>query len=70
MYHDQGLIAMKFLGFECGVSVYGGLSIPIVITSHGTPFDIAGKGIADPGSFQAAVHLAVRMALRFNNISK
>jgi 4-hydroxythreonine-4-phosphate dehydrogenase len=61
MYHDQGLIAMKLLGFDQGVSVSGGLSIPIMTTSHGTAYDIAGKGIADPGAFQAAVRLAKKM---------
>ena len=63
MYHDQGLIAMKLLGFDRGVSVSGGLSIPVMTTSHGTAYDIAGKGVADPGAFQAAVQLACRMAL-------
>ena len=62
MYHDQGLIAMKLLGFDEGVSVSGGLSIPIMTTSHGTAYDIAGKGIADPGAFKAAVRLATQMA--------
>ena len=64
MYHDQGLIAMKLLGFDRGVSVSGGLSIPIMTTSHGTAFDIVGKGVADPGAFQATVQLAARMAAR------
>lgn len=61
MYHDQGQIAMKLLGFEQGVSVSGGLSIAIMTPAHGTAFDIAGKGVANPGAFQAAVRLAVRM---------
>jgi len=64
MFHDQGLIAMKLLGFDRGVSVSGGLSIPIMTTSHGTAFDIAGQGLADPGAFQATVELAVRMAVQ------
>lgn len=64
MYHDQGLIAMKLLGFDQGVSVSGGLSIPIMTTSHGTAYDIVGKGIADPGAFQAAVRLATQMTQR------
>jgi len=62
MYHDQGLIAMKLLGFDRGVSVSGGLSVPIMTTSHGTAFDIAGQGLADPGAFLATVQLAARMA--------
>lgn len=62
MYHDQGQIAMKLLGFEQGVSVSGGLSIAIMTPAHGTAFDIAGQGVANPGAFQAAVRLAARMA--------
>lgn len=62
MYHDQGQIAMKLLGFEQGVSVSGGLSIAIMTPAHGTAFDIAGKGVANPGAFQAAARLAARMA--------
>ncbi len=62
MYHDQGQIATKLLGFDQGVTIQGGLSIPITTPAHGTAFDIAGKGIANPGAFQAAVRLAARMA--------
>ncbi len=62
MYHDQGQIATKLLGFDHGVTVQGGLSIPITTPAHGTAFDIAGKGIANPGAFQAAVRLAAQMA--------
>ena len=58
MYHDQGLIPFKLLHFEDGVNVT--LGLPIVRTSvdHGTAYDIAGKGIADPTSLLAAVKLA------------
>lgn len=58
MYHDQGLIPIKLLGVEDGVNVTVGL--PFVRTSpdHGTAFDIAGQGIADPSSLHAALHLA------------
>ncbi|RMF86666.1 MAG: 4-hydroxythreonine-4-phosphate dehydrogenase PdxA [Nitrospinota bacterium] len=62
MYHDQGQIAIKLLGFEQGVTVSGGLSIPVTTPAHGTAFDIVGKGIAHPGAFQAAARLAARMA--------
>ncbi len=62
MYHDQGQIATKLLGFDHGVTIQGGLSIPITTPAHGTAFDIAGKGIANAGAFQAAVRLAVQMA--------
>jgi 4-hydroxythreonine-4-phosphate dehydrogenase len=60
-YHDQGLIPVKLLGFGEAVNVT--LGLPIVRTSvdHGTAFDIAGKGIADPKSMVAAVLLAARL---------
>lgn len=58
MYHDQGLIPFKLLHFSDGVNVT--LGLPIVRTSvdHGTAYDIAGKGIADPASLAAAVSMA------------
>ena len=61
-YHDQGLIPVKLLAFGEAVNVT--LGLPIVRTSvdHGTAFDIAGRGIADPGSMIAAVLLAARLA--------
>jgi len=61
-YHDQGLIPVKLLGF--GQSVNVTLGLPIVRTSvdHGTAFDIAGRGEADPGSLIEAVLLAARLA--------
>jgi 4-hydroxythreonine-4-phosphate dehydrogenase len=62
MYHDQGQIAMKLMGFERGVTVQGGLPIPITTPAHGTAFDIAGKGIADPQGLWQAFMLACRMA--------
>lgn len=61
MYHDQGQIALKLLGFERAVTVQGGLPIPVTTPSHGTAFDIVGKGSADVGAFQAALRMAVRM---------
>jgi 4-hydroxythreonine-4-phosphate dehydrogenase len=62
MYHDQGLIPIKLLGVEDGVNVTVGL--PFVRTSpdHGTAFDIAGQGIADPASLHAALRLAHELA--------
>lgn len=62
MYHDQGLIPLKMSSFGRGVNVTAGL--PIVRTSpdHGTAFDIAGKGIANPGSMKEAVLLAAILA--------
>jgi 4-hydroxythreonine-4-phosphate dehydrogenase len=61
-YHDQGLIPVKLLAFGQAVNVT--LGLPIVRTSvdHGTAFDIAGKGIADPQSMIAAVLLAAKLA--------
>jgi 4-hydroxythreonine-4-phosphate dehydrogenase len=61
-YHDQGLIPVKLLAFGRAVNVT--LGLPIVRTSvdHGTAFDIAGRGVADPGSMIAAVRLAARLA--------
>lgn len=58
MYHDQGHIPLKLIGFEQGVNVT--LGLPIVRTSvdHGTAFDIAGKGMADPTSLLRAIELA------------
>src|SRR5712691_6520896 len=63
-YHDQGLIPVKLVAFGQAVNVT--LGLPIVRTSvdHGTAFDIAGKGIADPQSMIAAVLLAARLARR------
>lgn len=62
MYHDQGLPVIKYAGFGHAVNVT--LGLPIVRTSvdHGTAFDIAGTGTADPGSLLAAVDLALHMA--------
>ncbi len=61
-YHDQGLIPVKLIAFGRAVNVT--LGLPIVRTSvdHGTAFDIAGQGIADPGSMIEAVRLAARLA--------
>ncbi|MFH0843935.1 MAG: 4-hydroxythreonine-4-phosphate dehydrogenase PdxA, partial [Pseudomonadota bacterium] len=62
MYHDQGLIPLKLLHFSDAVNIT--LGLPIIRTSvdHGTAYDIAGKGIADPSSLKAAVRTALRMA--------
>jgi 4-hydroxythreonine-4-phosphate dehydrogenase len=64
MYHDQALIPIKTLAFDHGVNVT--LGLPFVRTSpdHGTAFDIAGTGRADPSSLIAAVRLAARLAAR------
>jgi 4-hydroxythreonine-4-phosphate dehydrogenase len=63
-YHDQGLIPVKLVAFGKAVNVT--LGLPIVRTSvdHGTAFDIAGRGVADPGSMIEAVRLAAKLATR------
>ncbi len=61
MYHDQGQIAMKLMGFERGVTVQGGLPIPITTPAHGTAYDIAGKGLANPQAMFNAFDLACKM---------
>ncbi len=61
MYHDQGQIAIKLMGFSQGVTVQGGLSVPITTPAHGTAYDIAGKGIADADAMSNAFAIACRM---------
>ncbi|MBI3998251.1 MAG: 4-hydroxythreonine-4-phosphate dehydrogenase PdxA [Armatimonadetes bacterium] len=63
MYHDQAQIATKLLGFDRGVSIGVGYPFVLATPSHGTAFDIAGKGIADPGPMQQALMLAERLAV-------
>jgi 4-hydroxythreonine-4-phosphate dehydrogenase len=61
MYHDQGLPALKYAGFGKAVNIT--LGLPFVRTSvdHGTAFDLAGSGEADPGSLIAAVEMAATL---------
>jgi 4-hydroxythreonine-4-phosphate dehydrogenase len=63
-YHDVGMTAVKVAGFGTGVNVTLGLPFPRVAPDHGTALDIAGRGIADPGSMRAALELAVELARR------
>ncbi|MCI1839877.1 4-hydroxythreonine-4-phosphate dehydrogenase PdxA [Achromobacter ruhlandii] len=60
-YHDQGLIPVKYLGVDHGVNVTVGLPFVRTSVDHGTAFDIAGKGVADPASLIAAFDLALAM---------
>ena len=62
MYHDQGHIPVKMLGFEEGVNVTIGLPIIRTSVDHGTAFDIAWKGVADPRSMVEAIRIAAEMA--------
>jgi 4-hydroxythreonine-4-phosphate dehydrogenase len=61
MYHDQGQVAVKLLGFSRGVTVQGGLPIPITTPAHGTAFDIAGQGKANAEAMTQAFLLAARL---------
>lgn len=63
MYHDQGQIAIKLLGFEKGVTVQGGLPVPITTPAHGTAFDIATKGTANVEATYQAFLIAKKMAI-------
>lgn len=63
MYHDQGQIAIKLMGFDRGVTVAGGLPIPVATPAHGTAFDIAGQGIANVGATRSAFNLLLRLAV-------
>ena len=70
LYHDQGLIPVKLMAFDRAINTTIGL--PFIRTSpdHGTAFDIAGLGIADPRSTIAAIHLACELAERRSNMSR
>lgn len=63
-YHDVGMTAVKVAGFGKGVNVTLGLPFPRVAPDHGTAFDIAGRGVADPGSMRVALELAADLARR------
>jgi 4-phospho-D-threonate 3-dehydrogenase / 4-phospho-D-erythronate 3-dehydrogenase len=62
MYHDQGQIATKLLGFNKGVTVTAGLKTVFTTPAHGTAFDIVGQGKADTGALEQALRIASRMA--------
>lgn len=62
LYHDQGQIALKTKGFREGVTVSGGLPIPLVTPAHGTAFGKAGKGTVDVGATINALAVCVRMS--------
>lgn len=62
MYHDQGGIAMKLMGFGRGVAVMGGLPFPIVTVGHGTAYDIVGRGIAQSDGMMEAFRVCCRIA--------
>ncbi len=62
MYHDQGQIATKLLGFNKGVTVTAGLKTVFTTPAHGTAYDIVGQGKADPGAMEHAFMLAAKLA--------
>lgn len=62
MYHDQGQIAMKLIGFDRGVTLIGGYPFWIATPAHGTAYDIADQGIANPQATKNALLLAARLA--------
>lgn len=62
MYHDQANIARKLLGKKKGASLFMGLPVPCATTAHGTAFDIAGRGLADPGSMKEALKYAALLS--------
>jgi len=70
MYHDQGQIAMKLMGFDRGVTLLGGFPFPICTPAHGTAYDIAGKGIASTSASRAALLLAAEMAGRREEVEE
>jgi 4-hydroxythreonine-4-phosphate dehydrogenase len=61
MFHDQGQIAIKLMGFSKGVTVQGGLPVPITTPAHGTAYDISGQGVADAQAMTNAFQIACRM---------
>jgi len=63
MYHDQGQIAMKLMGFDHGVTVHAGLPFPVTTSGHGSALDIAGKGIANVNALKEAFILACTMSV-------
>jgi 4-hydroxythreonine-4-phosphate dehydrogenase len=62
MYHDQGQIAMKLLGFDTGVTLHGGLPVPVATCASGTAFDIVGRNVANVEGLQQAFDIAVAIA--------
>ena len=68
MYHDQGHVPMKLVAFAEGVNVTVGLPIIRTSVDHGTAFDIAGQGIADPANMRSALDYAYKMVINRPNV--
>jgi len=62
MYHDQGQIALKTAAFKGACTIYVGLDYVQIAIPHGTAYDIAGKGLADPSSMVAGIQMAARLS--------
>lgn len=67
MYHDQGQIAVKLIGFDRGVTMAGGLSVPVCTPAHGTAFDMVGLRKANTGAYENAFATAVGVGARKRN---
>lgn len=65
MYHDQGQIAMKLMGFDRGITIAAGLPIPVATPAHGTAFDIAGQGVANLGAMRKAFDVMCTMGTAY-----
>lgn len=65
MYHDQGQIALKTIGFDQGVTVQGGLPVPIATPAHGTAYEIVGQNIASIGPSQRAFDIAIDLGAAY-----
>jgi 4-hydroxythreonine-4-phosphate dehydrogenase len=70
MYHDQGQIALKLMGFDRGVTVQGGLPVPITTPAHGTAFDIAGQNKASVEALSRAFSIACRMGAALSTTAR
>lgn len=70
MYHDQFATALKMLGFERGVTVQGGVPIPIATANHGTAYNIYGQNLASPLAYENALSITVNMAKNVLLVSK
>ncbi|MBW1697758.1 MAG: 4-hydroxythreonine-4-phosphate dehydrogenase PdxA [Deltaproteobacteria bacterium] len=67
MYHDQGQIATKLLGFDKGVTLHGGMPVPITTPAHGTAYGRAGEGRANPQAMIRAFKIACQLAEKRKN---
>jgi 4-hydroxythreonine-4-phosphate dehydrogenase len=64
MYHDQGQIAMKLMGFDRGVTLHGGLPVPVATCASGTAYEFVGRNVANAEGLQQAFDLTARIAAR------